>query len=139
MSEDKSENKMVDFSQVAVNDEAIKELIQDSAARRNVRRLGRQERKRAEREQKRAETRKERMKQRLPNRATYDLPPGMKAKIEQLAEQQETTATMVASVLLAEGIKMLYSGELQLEERRVPSKSVRYTWNLVPDWKIEEV
>lgn len=72
------------------------------------------------------------IKKRMVYRASYDLPPGMKDRIAEIAEQNGTTATQVAACLLADALKRFDAGEVHFD--KVPSSSLRYDYNLVIDW-----
>jgi hypothetical protein len=70
------------------------------------------------------------MKERLPRRATYDLPPGMKDQIVEVAEHHGTTASQVAAFLLARGLKQLRAGSINLDQYKEASSSIRWEYNL---------
>ena len=76
------------------------------------------------------EKERRKIQQRMPNRATYDLPEGMKQEIADIAEEHETTASQVAALLLYYGLKQLKADKIDLEVHKVPSESLRYEWNL---------
>jgi hypothetical protein len=59
-----------------------------------------------------------------------DLPPALKKELFALAEEQEIPASQIVAFLLAEGLRRLESGNLDLKPYRRRSTSPRYTWNL---------
>ena len=73
---------------------------------------------------------KAQMKQRLPHRATYDLPPGMKEQIVEIANEHGTTASQVAAFLLNRGLRQVKSGSINLDRYKEPSTSLRWEYNL---------
>ena len=70
------------------------------------------------------------MKKRLPHRATYDLPPGMKEQIVEIANEHGTTASQVAAFLLDRGLRQVKSGSINLDRYKEPSTSIRWEYNL---------
>ena len=88
-----------------------------------------QERPVSKEEQKKAKE-QERIKKRLPRRATYDLPAGMKDEITEIAKENETTASQVAAFLLNEGLKLLDEGLIDLDEHKEESTSIRWKYTL---------
>jgi hypothetical protein len=70
------------------------------------------------------------MKRRLPRRATYDLPPGMKERIVEIANEHGTTASQVAAFLLHRGIRQVEAGMINLDRYKEPSASIRWEYNL---------
>jgi hypothetical protein len=76
---------------------------------------------------------KAQMKKRLPHRATYDLPPGMKDQIVEIANEHGTTASQVAAFLLDRGLRQIKSGSINLAQYKEPSTSIRWEYNLKID------
>jgi hypothetical protein len=81
-------------------------------------------------EEQKKQKEKAQMKQRLPRRATYDLPPGMKERIVEIANEHGTTASQVAAFLLHRGIKQVEAGLIDLDQYKEPSISIRWEYNL---------
>lgn len=84
-------------------------------------------------EEKKKARESERIKKRAPRRATYDLPPGMKERITQIAKEQGTTASQIAAFLLHQGIESLDAGDIDLESYKQPSPSLRWDYNIIID------
>jgi hypothetical protein len=81
-------------------------------------------------EEQKKQKEKDQMKRRLPRRATYDLPPGMKERIVEIANEHGTTASQVAAFLLHGGIKQIEAGMINLDRYKEPSTSIRWEYNL---------
>lgn len=82
----------------------------------------------------REEKEKARHKKRATYQARYDLPPGMKDAIGELAQDLETTASQVAAYLLADALRRVERGEIDLEAARSYSRSPRNKYNLDVDF-----
>lgn len=75
------------------------------------------------------------IKKRLPNRATYDLPPGMKEKISAIAEEHETTASQVAALLLHKALLDVDVGLIDFDYHKEESSSIRWKYILrIDEW-----
>ena len=74
---------------------------------------------------------KEREKARARNRVMLDLPQEIEAQIKDLAEKHECPISQIAALLILQGLKDLESGLLNPGVYKRPSRSPRYTWNLV--------
>lgn len=75
------------------------------------------------REQKKIRARKEK-------RATYDLPPALRERIRELAEEQHLPASQLVTLALLRLLKDYETNELNLSRCKQPSRSPRYDWNL---------
>ena len=84
-------------------------------------------------EEKKKARESEKIKRRAPLRATYDLPPGMKDRITQIAKSHGTSASQVAAFLLQRGLVGLDSGDIDLESHKEPSPSLRWDYNIKID------
>ena len=67
---------------------------------------------------------------RLAGRVNLDLPPALKKQLFDLAEAQGIPASQIAAFFLAEGLRRLSTGEVDLSPYKTPSGSPRYDWNL---------
>jgi hypothetical protein len=106
-------------------DPSVADILSDGTRRQSELHLPLRERKKKARERKKIRERKER-------RVTYDLPPALRQRISETADEQGVPASQLATLLLRFGLKALDSGEIDLANHpRKPSKSPRYDWNLV--------
>ncbi len=80
----------------------------------------------------RAKKAKERRKaeSRLPGRVNLDLPLELKKRVFDLAESERIPASQIVALLLADGLRRLDSGDLNIKEYRRPSTSPRYLYTL---------
>jgi len=80
----------------------------------------------------RAKKAKERKKaaSRLPGRVNLDLPPALKKKVFDLADDERIPASQIVALLLADGLRRLESGDLKIKDYRRPSTSPRYEYTL---------
>ena len=80
----------------------------------------------------RAKAAKERKKaaSRLPGRVNLDLPLELKKRVFTLAESERIPASQIVALFLADGLRRLDSGDLNLDPYRRPSGSPRYDWTL---------
>jgi hypothetical protein len=74
---------------------------------------------------------KEREKARARNRVMLDLPQEIEVRIKDLAEMHECPISQIAALLIWQGLKDLDSGLLNPGAYKKPSRSPRYTWNLI--------
>jgi len=74
---------------------------------------------------------KEREKARARNRVMLDLPQEIEAQIKDLAKKHECPISQIAALLIWQGMQDLENGLLNPSEYKKPSRSPRYTWNLV--------
>jgi hypothetical protein len=74
---------------------------------------------------------KEREKARARNRVMLDLPLEIEKRIKALAVKHECTISQITALLIWQGVKDLENGVLNPSVYKKPSRSPRYTWNLV--------
>ena len=74
---------------------------------------------------------KEREKARARNRVMLDLPQEIEKQIKSLAVKHECPISQIAALLIWQGVQDLENGLLNPSEYKKPSRSPRYTWNLV--------
>jgi hypothetical protein len=74
---------------------------------------------------------KEREKARARNRVMLDLPLEIEKRIKALAEKHECPISQIAALLIWQGLQDLENGLLNPSVYKKPSRSPRYTWNLV--------
>ena len=67
---------------------------------------------------------------RLPGRVNLDLPLGLKKRVFDLAESERIPASQIVALFLADGLRRLESGDLNIKEYRRPSTSPRYLYTL---------
>lgn len=67
---------------------------------------------------------------RLPGRVNLDLPPVLKKKVFDLADEERIPASQIVALFLADGLRRLESGDLKINDFRQPSKSPRYDYTL---------
>lgn len=120
-----------DFSNIGGLDPSVAALLDQTATRQAARQMTAEERTAARKADAKREHARAKMAERQPNRATYDLPPGMKEQIEALAAELKTPASQVATVLLTYALRAVQRGALDLPTLRRPSRSPRYEHILV--------
>lgn len=64
-------------------------------------------------------------------RVTYDLPPELRARIKNLADEQRLPASQLVTLALLRFLKAYDAGDAPLGRYKQPSHSPRYDWNLV--------
>lgn len=74
---------------------------------------------------------KEREKARARNRVVYDLPAALQERVKLLAAKIECPESQVATLLMAHGLRALEAGGIDLLDYKQPSRSPKFTWNLV--------
>lgn len=107
----------------SVIDPAVADLLTGLERTRSESSLPRKVRERKARERAKIQARRE-------ARATYDLPPALRERIKQLAEEQRVPASQLVTLALARFLKDFDSGVVNLSEFKRPSRSPRYDWNL---------
>lgn len=115
-----------DFSNIGGLDPSVAALLDQTATRQAARQMTTEERAAARKADAKRARARSKMADRQPNRATYDLPAGMKEEIEELAADLKTPASQVATVLLTYALRAVHSGALDLPALRRPSRSPRY-------------
>jgi hypothetical protein len=103
-------------------DPAVADLLGSMEQKASERALPRDERQRKV---------KEREKARARNRVMLDLPPEIEKRIKALAVKHECTISQIAALLIWQGVQDLENGLLNPSAYKKPSRSPRYTWNLV--------
>lgn len=119
-----------DFSSLGGLDPSVADLLAQGDVRQAVRQMTVEERQAARKAESKRVHEREKMQARAPYRATYDLPQGMKARIEALAGDLQTPASQVAAVLLTYALCAVEHGVLDLGSLRRPSESPRYAYVL---------
>ena len=103
-------------------DPAVAELLETMDQKASERSLPRDDRIRKVREREKARAR---------NRVMLDLPQEIEKRIKTLAAKHECTISQIAALLIWQGIKDLENGLLNPSVYKKPSRSPRYSWNLV--------
>ncbi len=71
---------------------------------------------------------------RRDQRATYDLPPALRERIKDLAEELRLPASQLVTLALSRFLRDYDQGGVDLGKYKRPSRSPRYDWNLeLPD------
>jgi hypothetical protein len=83
-----------------------------------------------EREQRRKAREQEKIRARKPQRATYDLPPALRQRVKELAEEQRLPASQLVALALLRLLADHDAGRVRLSRYKQPSRSPRYDWNL---------
>jgi hypothetical protein len=105
-------------------DPAVADLISDMDQKQADSMLPRRQREKKARERAKIEARRD-------QRATYDLPPLVRTKIKDLAEELRLPASQLVSLALARFLKEYEAESIDLSPLKRPSNSPRYDWNLV--------
>ena len=105
-------------------DPAVADLISDMDQKQADSMLPRRQREKKARERAKIEARRD-------QRATYDLPPQVRAKIKDLAEELRLPASQLVTLALARFLKEYEAERIDLSPMKRPSNSPRYDWNLV--------
>jgi hypothetical protein len=105
-------------------DPAVAELLAGMEQRQAESQLPRKEREKKVRERAKIQARRD-------QRATYDLPPGIRSRIKELAEEERLPASQLVTLALFRFLSDFESGQVDLSEYKQPSRSPRYDWNLV--------
>jgi hypothetical protein len=108
-------------------DPAVADLLSGMEQRQAEAALPRKEREKKVRERAKIQARRD-------QRATYDLPPGIRTRIKDTAEEERIPASQLVTLALIRFLNDLETGRVDLSEFKQPSRSPRYDWNLVlPD------
>lgn len=83
-----------------------------------------------ERTQRRQEREREKIRARRDQRVTYDLPPALRQRIKELAEEQRLPASQLVTLALLRFLKDYDQDLVPLSRYKQPSGSPRYDWNL---------
>jgi hypothetical protein len=105
-----------------VIDPAVAELLGTMEQKANERSLPLEDRRRRKKEREKAKAR---------NRVMLDLPHEIEARIKNLAAKHECPISQIAALLIWQGLQDLENGLLNPSAYKKPSRSPRYSWNLV--------
>jgi hypothetical protein len=108
-------------------DKEVEALITEADDRKSRRRMTAEERK----EKKKWESRQ--------GRATYDLPDAVRETLKKIAGDEEVPISQVAALMLAKGIASYQAGDIDLGDKKTPSDSPRYSWNLDLDEELSNI
>jgi hypothetical protein len=108
-------------------DPAVADLLSGMEQKQAESQLPRREREKKVRERAKIQARRD-------QRATYDLPPGLRARIKEMSDKERLPASQLVTLALIRFLSDLESGRVDLSDFKQPSRSPRYDWNLVlPD------
>jgi hypothetical protein len=114
-------------------DPAVADLINDMEHKQAESMLPRKEREKKTRERAKIQARRD-------QRATYDLPPALRARMKDLAEELRLPASQLVTLALARFLKDYDANSIDLTIYKQPSASPRYDWNLIfPDELLPQV
>jgi hypothetical protein len=105
-------------------DPAVADLISDMEQKQSESMLPRREREKKTRERAKMEARRD-------ARATYDLPPSIRNRIKELADELRLPASQLVTLALVRFLKAYDDDQIDLSVYKQPSASPRYDWNLV--------
>jgi hypothetical protein len=105
-------------------DPAVADLINDMEQKQAESMLPRREREKKSRERAKIEARRD-------QRVTYDLPPAVRQRIKDLAEELRLPASQLVSLALVRFLKAYEAESIDLSPYLQSSASPRYDWNLV--------
>jgi hypothetical protein len=105
-------------------DPVVADLINDMEQKQADSMLPRREREKKTRERAKIQARRD-------QRATYDLPPAVRARIMELSEELRLPASQLVTLALARFLKEYEAGKIDLAPYKQSSASPRYDWNLV--------
>jgi hypothetical protein len=105
-------------------DPAVANLLSDMEQKQAEAQLPRREREKKVRERAKIQARRD-------QRATYDLPPGLRSRIKDMSEEERLPASQIVTLALVRLLSDLESGRVRLSDFKQPSRSPRYDWNLV--------
>ncbi len=81
------------------------------------------------------EKERERRQRRAKQQVRYDLPPGMKGRLTEIAEAWQVPPGHLAAFLLADALQRLEDGEIDPEPFLVASRSLKYELDIwLEDW-----
>lgn len=106
-----------------VIDPAVADLLSNLDDKQEMRSLPVKERQRKAKE-------KQKMERRLKGRATYDLTPALKERIEQIAAGEGVPASQIAHLFLLHSLRAFEAGEINVKAYKRPTQSPRYEWTL---------
>lgn len=110
-------------------DPMVADLLDGMERKQAETRLPRQEREKKIREREKIASRRE-------SRATYDLPPRLRLRVRDLADQERVPASQIVTLALYRLLQAIERQEVDLGAYKQPSRSPRYDWNLSfpEDW-----
>ncbi len=106
-----------------VLDPAVADLLAGMEQKQAEAMLPRRQREKKARERAKIQARRD-------QRATYDLPPGLRERIKELAEELRLPASQLVTLALARFLQEYDRGQIDLGAYKRPSHSPRYDWNL---------
>jgi hypothetical protein len=122
-----AERKSQKFERRPVLDSAVADLLSNMEQKQIEAQLPRKEREKKARERIKIQSRRE-------QRATYDLPPALRQRIKEMAEQERLPARQLVTLALLRFLQDFQGGKVDLGEFKQSSHSPRYDWNLsLPD------
>ena len=83
-----------------------------------------------ERARRRQEREQAKIRARRDQRVTYDLPPALRQRIKELADEQRLPASQLVTLALLRFLKDYDQDLVPLGRYKQPSMSPRYDWNL---------
>ncbi len=84
----------------------------------------------AQRRQAKMKRERERMQARRERRVTYDLPPELRERLNQLSSELRIPASQLAALAIMRFVSDWETGSIDLPQYKRPSLSPRYDWNL---------
>lgn len=105
-------------------DPMVADLLSGMEQKQAESQLPRREREKKVRERAKIQARRD-------QRATYDLPPGLRIRIKELAEEERLPASQLVTLALIRFLSDLDGRRVDLSDFKQPSRSPRYDWNLV--------
>lgn len=106
-----------------VLDPAVADLLAGMEQKQAEASLPRRQREKKARERAKIQARRD-------QRATYDLPPALRERIKNLADELRLPASQLVTLALARFLQAFDQGGVDLGEYKRPSRSPRYDWNL---------
>lgn len=74
---------------------------------------------------------REKIRARREQRVTYDLPPRIRQRVKEIADELRVPASQLVALALARFLRDLEEEKINLGPYKQPSRSPRYDWNLV--------
>ena len=74
---------------------------------------------------------RQKIRARRDQRATYDLPPFLRQRVKELAEEHSVPASQLVTLALMRFFEAYDLDQIDLRELKQPSRSPRYDWNLI--------
>lgn len=125
---DENGNGLIDFADLGGLDPAISSVLGTYQRQELEKNLSPEERKKARKlEQKKAKEQK-RMQARKENRVTLDFPPGMKARLEEIAAEESINVSQLAAFLIAHALAA--RAVLSIQDYKTRSHTPKHEYNL---------